>query len=63
MEGLGDAVELVAKAMGIKPCGACGRRKIALNKAVPFKKREEPPKPRKNKKKKIIWLQSTRGKE
>jgi len=49
MDGLGDAVEAVAEATGIKKivetvakatgrdCG-CGRRKEALNRLVPFKK-------------------------
>jgi len=51
MDGLGDAVEAVAEATGIKKivetvakatgrdCG-CGRRKEALNRLVPFKKED-----------------------
>ena len=52
MNGLGDVVEAAAKATGVKAvvdkiskvtgtdCG-CGKRKEALNEAVPFKK--DPP--------------------
>jgi hypothetical protein len=51
-EGLGDVVELITEATGIKsaverrakrtgkPCG-CQKRKEALNKLVPFGKKEE----------------------
>jgi hypothetical protein len=36
-KGLGDVVASLTKAVGIKPCAACGRRQTALNKAIPFK--------------------------
>lgn len=36
MEGLGDAVARVTKAMGFTPCGGCERRRQALNRIVPF---------------------------
>lgn len=36
--GLGDTIEKVAKAIGIKPCGGgCGKRKKKLNKLFPYK--------------------------
>ena len=34
--GLGDAVKRVTYAMGIQPCGGCGRRAAALNRWVVF---------------------------
>jgi len=33
--GLGDAVEMVTRAIGIKPCGGCQKRKETFNRAVP----------------------------
>jgi hypothetical protein len=36
MDGLGDVVAAATKAIGIKPCGGCQRRREALNKLVPF---------------------------
>lgn len=41
MRGLGDAVARMTKAVGIKPCGGCQKRREALNRAFPFK--ENPP--------------------
>lgn len=35
MRGLGDVVAAITKAVGIKPCPPCERRREALNKAVP----------------------------
>jgi len=34
--GLGDAVNLVTSAMGIKPCGGCDKRAAALNRWLRF---------------------------
>ena len=36
-KGLGDSIEKVTKAIGIKPCGGCGKRKENLNKMFPYK--------------------------
>lgn len=37
IRGLGDAVARVTKAVGIKPCGPCERRREWLNKYFPAK--------------------------
>jgi hypothetical protein len=37
--GLGDAVEAVTRAIGIKPCASCRRRAAALNRKVVFRGR------------------------
>ena len=34
--GLGDLVRRVTSSIGIKPCGACGRRAGALNRRLAF---------------------------
>lgn len=34
--GLGDVVAAATKAVGIKPCGGCAKRREALNHMVPF---------------------------
>ena len=36
MRGLGDAIERVTKAIGIKTCGDCKQRRDKLNELVPF---------------------------
>ncbi len=36
IDGLGDVVAAATKAIGMKPCGGCQRRREALNKLVPF---------------------------
>jgi len=36
--GLGDTIAKVTKAVGIKPCGGCGRRRKKLNKMFPYGK-------------------------
>ncbi len=36
--GLGDVISKVTSAIGIKPCGGCGRRRELLNAKFPFKK-------------------------
>lgn len=36
VNGLGDVVAKVTKAVGIKPCGPCQKRREALNRMVPF---------------------------
>lgn len=36
--GLGDVIASATKAVGIKPCGGCQKRREALNRAVPFGK-------------------------
>lgn len=38
--GLGDLVHALAKAVGVKHCCSCERRRLALNKAVPFGRRK-----------------------
>jgi hypothetical protein len=43
--GLGDVVAAATKAIGIKPCQACGRRQAALNRLVPFGVPNENPPP------------------
>lgn len=40
MQGLGDAIAKVTKAMGIAGCEPCEERRRALNKLVPFKQRK-----------------------
>jgi len=37
--GLGDTVAKMTKAVGIKPCGGCEKRRQWLNKKVPYKRR------------------------
>lgn len=34
--GLGDVIKRATSAVGIKPCGGCGRRAAALNRWVVF---------------------------
>lgn len=34
--GMGDAIKRVTYAMGIKPCGGCEKRAVALNRWVRF---------------------------
>ncbi len=34
--GLGDAVTRATSALGVKPCGGCGRRAAALNRWLAF---------------------------
>jgi hypothetical protein len=34
--GLGDVVQRVSYAMGIKPCGGCERRAVAMNRWMVF---------------------------
>jgi hypothetical protein len=36
LRGLGDAIERVTQAVGIKPCGGCKDRRDKLNELVPF---------------------------
>jgi len=38
--GLGDVVERVAEAVGVRKCANCEERRQALNAAVPFRSRE-----------------------
>lgn len=40
--GLGDVIASATKAIGIKPCGGCQRRREALNRMVPFTSTEPP---------------------
>ena len=35
--GLGDTVAKITKAVGIKPCGGCAKRRKAMNKIFPFR--------------------------
>jgi hypothetical protein len=37
--GLGDAIQHVTSAIGIRPCGGCERRAAALNRLLIFKGR------------------------
>ena len=39
IQGAGDLVAAVTKRLGIHECGGCKKRRDALNKAVPFRKR------------------------
>ena len=39
VRGLGDVVAKVTKAVGIKPCGPCQKRREALNRMVPFNRK------------------------
>jgi len=36
MRGMGDLIALGTRAIGIKPCGGCKKRQVALNRALPF---------------------------
>ena len=36
-EGLGDTIAKITKAFGVKPCSKCEKRRKALNKAFPYK--------------------------
>ena len=36
--GLGDTVAKITKAVGVKPCGKCEKRRGWLNRAVPYRK-------------------------
>ena len=38
-KGLGDTIAKVTSKLGIKPCGACNKRKEKLNRLIPYKKR------------------------
>lgn len=38
-KGLGDTIAKVTKAVGIKPCGPCERRRQWLNARVPYRGR------------------------
>lgn len=40
MRGLGDLIAAGTKAIGIQPCGGCRKRQAALNRMVPFGKKE-----------------------
>lgn len=35
-EGLGDTIKKITEAVGAKPCGGCEKRRIWLNKKVPY---------------------------
>ena len=37
--GLGDTIAKVTKAVGVKPCGPCERRRQWLNARVPYRNR------------------------
>ena len=39
--GLGDALAKLTKAVGVRPCGGCGRRRKVLNDWFPFGSREK----------------------
>ena len=41
--GLGDTVAKITKKFGVKPCGACAKRRQRLNKAVPYAKKNNKP--------------------
>jgi hypothetical protein len=43
IKGLGDVVEAMTKAVGIKPCGGCAQRRDKLNALVPFRRSPVPP--------------------
>lgn len=37
-KGLGDSIAKVTKKLGIKECGGCRKRRIKLNRLVPYGK-------------------------
>ena len=37
-KGLGDTLARVSKAVGVKPCGGCGRRAERLNQLFPYRR-------------------------
>jgi hypothetical protein len=39
-KGLGDVIANATRVAGIKPCSSCEKRREALNRAVPFGKRQ-----------------------
>lgn len=39
--GLGDTVAKITKAVGIKTCGGCEKRREKLNRLVPYKQSED----------------------
>ncbi len=41
--GVGDTVAKFTKAIGIKPCGGCKKRREKFNQAVPYKPEEDVP--------------------
>jgi hypothetical protein len=43
--GLGDVIAAATRAVGVKPCGACQRRREALNRLVPFEGAGSPQEP------------------
>lgn len=40
-EGLGDTIASVTKIFGLQPCGGCERRRLFLNRLVPWKRRKK----------------------
>jgi len=40
IRGLGDLIAAGTKAVGIRPCGGCKKRQEALNRMVPFGKKD-----------------------
>lgn len=40
--GLGDTIARITKAVGIKPCGGCQKRRAMLNALVPYGTRTSP---------------------
>ena len=38
--GVGDTIAKITKAVGVKPCGKCKKRQEALNKAFPYKDKD-----------------------
>lgn len=37
IRGMGDVIAAMTKAVGIKPCGGCQKRRETLNRILPFK--------------------------
>ena len=37
--GLGDSIAKVFKSLKLKECGGCAKRKAALNRLIPYKRR------------------------
>jgi len=40
-KGLGDTIASMTKAVGIKPCGGCKKRRKWLNEKFPYKQKSE----------------------
>jgi len=48
LRGMGDVVQAMTKAVGIRTCGGCAKRREALNRMIPFGQKETSPPPEGN---------------